>query len=177
MSTTLTQAMITNGIVLAAVLGTDLGPARRITKLRVLRPLIAAAVIIPLFAKAPATSGTGLAIELAGIAAGVLAGAAAALLMTVYRREPDGQPVSRAGFGYAALWIGVVGARAAFSYGSQYWFSKPLVSWATANQVTVAALTDALIVMAVAMLLVRTAALGARARRLPRAATHLETVA
>ena len=35
----LTEAMIVNGVVLATVLATDLGPARKITPLRLLRPV------------------------------------------------------------------------------------------------------------------------------------------
>jgi hypothetical protein len=45
----------------------------------------------------------------------------------------------------------------------------PLVSWAIANQVTVAAITDGLIFMAIAMVLVRTVGLSVRASRLPAA--------
>ena len=57
--------------------------------------------------------------------------------------------------------------RAAFSYGSVHWFSVPLVTWGIAHQVSVAALTDGLIFMAIAMILVRTVSLGVRASRLP----------
>ena len=68
----------------------------------------------------------------------------------------------------------VVGARAAFSYGSVHWFARPLVSWAIANQVSVAAVTDGLIFMAIAMVLVRTLVLGVRAYRLPGGALALQ---
>jgi hypothetical protein len=163
----LTEAMIVNGIVLATVLASDLGPARKIGPLRLLRPVIAAAVIIPLFVSRPVTHGTGLAVEVAGAIAGLLGGLAAAALMGVYRSPQTGQPVSRAAAPYAIFWVVVIGARAAFSYGAGHWFEGPLVSWAIAHQVTVAAITDGLIFMAIAMVLVRTIGLGVRASRLP----------
>jgi hypothetical protein len=65
------------------------------------------------------------------------------------------------------LWIVIIGARAAFSYGAEHWFQGPLVSWAIAHQVSLAALTDGLIFMAIAMVLVRTVGLGVRASHLP----------
>src|SRR5262245_61714470 len=87
--------------------------------------------------------------------------------MSVYRSPTTGKPVSRAGLTYAIFWTAIIGARAAFSYGSAHWFTKPLVSWGIAHHVSVAALTDGLIFMAIAMILVRTVALGVRASRLP----------
>jgi hypothetical protein len=53
--------------------------------------------------------------------------------------------------------------------GAGHWFEAPLVSWAIANQVTAAAITDGLIFMAIGMVLVRTIGLGVRASRLPAA--------
>jgi len=172
----LTQAEIVNGVVLATVLASDLGPARKIGPMRLLRPVIVAAVIIPLFISQPVTHGTGLAVELAGVAAGLLAGLAAAALMHVYRSPKTGKPVSRAGWPYALLWTVVVGARAAFSYGSAHWFQGQIASWAIANHVTLAAITDGLIFMAVVMVLVRTAGLRVRASRLPSADPILQNV-
>jgi hypothetical protein len=162
----LTEAMIINGAVLVTVLASDLGAERKIGRMRILRPLILCAVV-PLFIQRPATHGTSLVVELAGIVAGVLGGLAASALMGVYRSPDTGKPVSRAGAPYAILWIVIIGARAAFSYGSAHWFTGPLVSWAVANQVTEAAIVDGLIFMAIAMVLVRSAGLGFRASRLP----------
>ena len=170
----LTEAMIVNGVVLATVLATDLGPARKIGPMRLLRPVIAAAIIIPLFIDQPVTHGTGLAVEIAGVVAGLLGGLAAVALMGVYRSPQTGRPVSRAGAPYAILWTVIIGARAAFSYGAVHWFQAPLVSWAIANQVTVAAITDGLIFMAITMVLVRTFGLGLRASRLPGGAPALQ---
>ena len=163
----LTEAMIVNGVVLATVLATDLGPARKIGPIRLLRPVIAAAVIVPLFLYRPVTHGSGLVVEIAGIIAGLLGGLAAVALMGVCRSPDTGKPVSSAGAPYAILWTVIIGARAAFSYGSAHWFKASLASWCVANEVTKAAITDGLIFMAVAMVLVRTAGLGIRASRLP----------
>jgi hypothetical protein len=167
----LTEAEIVNGIVLVTVLASDYGSARKISTMRLLRPVIAAAVIIPLFVDKPVASGTGLIVEIAGAAAGILCGLVAAALMGVYRSPSTGQPVSRAGVPYAALWAVIIAARAVFSYGLGHWFQTPVVNWAIANHVSVAAITDGLIFMAIVMVLVRTFALGARARRLPAAQT------
>lgn len=164
----LTEAMIINGAVLAAVLGSDLGSARKIGPMRILRPMALAAVV-PLFVDRPVTHGTGLAVEVAGVVAGLLGGLAAAALMGVYRSPKTGAPVSRAAAPYAVLWTLVIGARAAFSYGSAHWFSAQLVSWCVAHQVTGAAIIDGLIIMALVMVPVRTIGLGIRASRLPAA--------
>jgi hypothetical protein len=163
----LTEAMIVDGAVLVTVLASDFGSARKIGLLRLLRPLVAAAVIIPLFVSRPATHGSGLAVEIAGIVVGVLGGLAAVALMGVYRSPQTHKPVSRAGVPYAVFWILVIGARAAFSYGSAHWFTAQIVSWAVAHQVTEAAIVDGLIFMAVVMVLVRTVGLGVRAAHLP----------
>lgn len=163
----LTEAMIVDGVVLATVLASDLGPARKIGPARLLRPVVAAAVIIPLFVDRPSANAASLAVELAGVAAGILGGLAAAALMGVYRSPATGKPVSVAGWPYAVFWSAVISARAAFSYGAAHWFTAQIVSWAVANDVTEASIVDGLIFMAVAMILVRTAVLGVRASRLP----------
>ena len=65
------------------------------------------------------------------------------------------------------MWTVVVAARTAFSVGATHWFPAQLDQWSFAHQVTGAAITDGLIFMAITMVLVRTAALAARASRLP----------
>jgi hypothetical protein len=166
----LTEAMIVNGVVLASVLASDLGSARKIGRARMLRPVLVAAVV-PVFIQRPVTSGHGLIVELAGVVAGILGGLAAAALMRVYRSPETGRPVSSAGVAYAAFWTVVIAARAAFSYGSAHWFTDQIVSWAAAFHVAEAAIVDGLIFMAIAMVLVRTASMGVRASRLPAAAS------
>jgi hypothetical protein len=60
----------------------------------------------------------------------------------------------------------VVGARAAFSYGAVNWFPAQPTQWCATHQVTLAAITDGLIFMAITMVLVRTLGLFTRAGRL-----------
>jgi hypothetical protein len=168
---TLIDAEIVNVLVLAAVLEADLGSHRKITRFRLLRPLLLAALVVPLFLEKVTTHGGGLWVELAGAAVGVIGGLVALALIRVYRSSKTGKPVSSAKWGYALLWTGVIGARALFSYGAYHWFSDQLGSWLAANSILSAAITDGLIFMAVAMLLTRTAGLAIRARSLPGAAT------
>jgi hypothetical protein len=165
----LTEALIINAAVLISVLEGDVGPHRKIGKFRILRPLLTIAVVIPIFIDSPVTHGNGLLVELAGVAAGLFCGLIASALMRVYRSPRTGKPVSAAGFPYAMVWIVVVAARTAFSIGATHWFPVQLDQWSFAHQVTGAAITDGLIFMALAMVLVRTTSLATRARRLPAA--------
>ena len=169
---TVNQALLINAIVLFVVLEADIGPHRKIGWFRIARPLVLAGVIVPLYLKSLTTHGTGLYLELAGTAAGILLGLMATGLMKVYRSPKTGKPVSRADFGYATLWIAVIGARSAFSYGSAHWFGPQLGTWMAAHHVASGAITDTLLLMAVGMLLPRTLGLAVRARALPPASTR-----
>ncbi len=173
----LTKALIVNGLVLFAVLEADLGPARKVSRFRLLRPLLLSASIVPLFLEAVATHGTGLALEIAGGVAGVLLGLAAASLMTVRRQPTTGGVVTGAGAAYAALWITVIAARSCFSIGAVHWFNQPLTTWMANHQVTGAAITDTLIIMAVAMTLARTIGLAVRANQFRREAAVAQIAA
>ena len=163
----LTQAEIVNGVVLAVTLHSDLGGQKRIGAMRLLRPVLTCGSIVPLFIGPLVRQGNGLAVELAGAGAGLLAGLLASTLMKVSRSPKTGKPVSAASWPYALLWTLIVGARAGFSYGASHWFPQQLAQWCVAHQVSADAVTNGLIFMAVAMVLTRTVGLALRASSLP----------
>jgi branched-subunit amino acid transport protein len=150
-------------VFIVIVLWTDLG-RRKVTALRLVRPFIGAAIVVPFFIKGASGSGTGLGIEVAGIVAGLAVGAVTTLFMRVGRDPQTGRAITVAGIGYATAWAGITLARLAFAYGASHWFTDQLGAWLVAGDVSVGALTDSIIFFSIAVLLGRTGLLAARAR-------------
>jgi hypothetical protein len=157
---------IINLVVLTVVLQADLG-TRKITWMRLARPVVVAGVIISFYLKGIAGSGNGLAFELGLAALGIILGLAAGAIFGVFR-DAKGFPCSSAGPGYAALWLAVIGARIGFAYATSH--SRSLQVWLGTHHITSAAVTDSLIFMAAGLLLARTFTLLARSRQLPQVA-------
>jgi hypothetical protein len=167
-----TDVLIVNLAVLFAVLEADLGH-RKISRFRILRPILLAIGIIPLFIAHPATAGNGEVLEIVLTGLGVLLGiVAAGGLMKVRTDDQTGQPVSTAGFAYGALWSLVIGARLLFTYGANHWYTAQLGHWMHTNGVSVDALTDGLIFMAVAMAVTRSVRLATGRAQVRRQSTR-----
>jgi hypothetical protein len=155
-----------NLIIFGVLMESDLG-RRKITWIRVLRPLISAAAIVPLFLDSVPTGGNNLALQAAGIAAGVILGLVCHRFVSVGfdpGKGKHGLAVSRAGVGYAVYWAVIFGARLGFVYASEHVFPGQLGRFMLTHQISAAGLTDALIFMALAMALARSALLARRAR-------------
>jgi hypothetical protein len=161
----MTSALMVDAIVLFAVLEANFGSHRKVGAVRLLRPFLVTAAVVPLFVKPVVTHGHGLDTELVLAAVGIALGLLAASLLTVSHDKLSSRVVTAAGRAYALLWIAVIAARAAFSYGAEHWFGHSLAVWQTRHAVSTAAITDALIFSAVAMILAHTGLLAIRARR------------
>ena len=157
-----TSVWVVNLVVLGVILEADLGH-RRVGWFRVLRPLAGTAAVVVLYLSAVPTSGHNVALQAAGVGAGVILGLASNLFVTIHYDAVRGRPVSRAGFGYVVFWVVIFAARLGFIYGSEHLFSGALGQFLVAHQLSVAGLTDALIFMAIAMALARSVLLGGRA--------------
>ena len=153
---------IVNLVVLVVVLQADLGH-KRITRFRLIRPLVLGAAIAGFYIGGIVGTGTSLWLELGGVGAGIVLGLAASALMRVYA-DADGKPWSLAGPSYAALWLVVVAARLWFGYAANHSLRIPVGTWMYLHRVPSAVIVDAFIFMAIAMVLTRTASLFVRSR-------------
>jgi membrane protein CcdC involved in cytochrome C biogenesis len=158
---------IGNLLVPVAVLGVDFG-RRRLTVMRILRPFVIAAVVVPFVMPGFDLHGSGLLLESAAIVAGVLLGAGTAMLMRVEHDAGTGWVFTLAGTLYAAVWIAVGAARLLFSYESTHSaaFARALGQFLIGNHISVTALADAILFVGFAMMIANRAVLLLRSRRL-----------
>lgn len=168
-------------VVLGVVLESDLGH-RRIGWFRVMRPVIAVIAIVPAFFTTVPTTAHDLILQAAGALAGLVLGlfSVCPLLVSVrydpaWRRRWFGHfgpkyggarpaVISRAGLGYAVVWIAVTAFRLGFAYGSQHWFPAALGRFMAGNQLSATALTNTFILLSIGMDLFRSIGLWTRGR-------------
>ncbi|ANF30736.1 hypothetical protein A0130_02715 [Leifsonia xyli] len=151
---TVDQYLLNIGL-LAFILISNLG-ARKVSSLRLLLPVLIAAVCGGLFLTDVPTAGNDVLLEAIGIGAGMALGVAAGFFMRADVR--DGVTVLRAGWSYALLWIVVIGGRMLFAYGADHWFPAQIADFSMSARITGApAWAATFILMALAMVVARVA--------------------
>jgi len=162
------SALIASATILVIILMTDIG-RRRVTKMRMIRSVVAVGIIVVIFVHSFPTQGNDVSLQLAGIGAGVIGGLLAGNLMPVYRHE-SGEIYSRAGIAYAAVWIVLSAGRVVFAYGAENWFTAGLVEFSIENKISGAdTYANAFVFMSLVMVLTRTAVLLVKMRRVRQA--------
>jgi hypothetical protein len=156
--------LIVSGSVLGVILGSDLG-RRKVTNMRLLRPLIAVAVLMAIFFHSPQTSGNDLSLQLAGIGLGLVLGLVAGAMLPA-EMDDDGQVYTRAGWLYALLWLAMSAARVLFVYGLNHWFTASIVTFSIKYRISGGDVySNALVLMALATVLARTGVVLSRSRK------------
>lgn len=151
-----TTMYLLNGGLLAFVLWANLG-TRTVTRFRLTLPVLLVVAAGAVFLRDVPTAGHDVALEMAGIGAGVVLGVVAGALVRV-DRDPVGRLMMRAGAAYAALWVAVIGGRMLFAYGADHWFPAAIGRFSITHQITGAdAWTAAFILLSLSMVLARVA--------------------
>jgi hypothetical protein len=152
---TTTMYLLNLGL-LTFVLWANLG-ARTVTRFRLTLPVLLVLVAGAVFLRDVPTAGHDVALEAAGVGAGVVLGVVAGALVRVERNRA-GRLVMRAGAAYAALWVAVIGGRMLFAYGAEHWFPDAIGRFSMTHQITGAdAWTAAFILLSLCMVLARVA--------------------
>ncbi len=159
MSTAMTFASLA---IVVLILARDFGH-RRVTLFAVLRPLIAAAIVIPFVAPGWNASGDGLALEIGALLLGIAVG----LLTFAFMRvsvDATGQVWTDAGYPYAVAWVVFTVARLIFVYGCEHWFTRELGTFLVGNHIAVDAFADAIIFVFLTPVVTNRIAIGIRSR-------------
>lgn len=162
-----TEILLLNLGILAFVLASGLG-TRPLTRRRRRLPLLVAAAVGFVFLRTVPTAGSDVSLDVALGLAGVALGALAGGLMAVQVDPTKGSVVTRAATSYAALWTAVIGARVIFIYGSAHVFPRQIATFSAQHAITGApAWTAALVIMAISMVVARVMVTGLKVRSIP----------
>jgi hypothetical protein len=145
------------------IIATQMG-RRRLTVRRLLLPFLAVGIVGYHYLHSVPTVGGDLDFEISLSLAGALCGVLAAYLMNVEKDEQTGRVVTQAGAAYAALWVIVFGGRLAFAWAASNLWSHQVRQFSAQHSITgSAAWTAAFVLMALSMVLARTAIVAGRA--------------
>jgi hypothetical protein len=157
--------LVVSGTVLLVILAGDLG-RRKVNALRLIRPLIAVAVVMVLFFHSPQLDGNDLSLQLVGIGLGTILGLAAGAMMPA-ERDASGQVYTRAGVLYGLFWLAMSGARVLFVYGIEHWYTAAIITFSVKYRISgPEVFSNSLVLMALATVLARTVVVMNRRRRL-----------
>jgi hypothetical protein len=159
MSNVLTFAVL--GTV-ALILFRDLGH-RRVTLIQLWRPLLVSLAIVPFVMPGWDMAGNGLLLELAALLAGLVFGLLTFSFMKV-TVDGAGTTWTDAGVAYAVAWIVLAGARSAFIYGCQHWFTRSLGMFLVSNHISVDAFADSILLLSLVPIVVNRLAIMIRGR-------------
>ncbi|MEU9047899.1 MULTISPECIES: hypothetical protein [unclassified Kitasatospora] len=160
-----TTTLVVSGTVLAVILASDLG-RRRVTTMRLIRPLIAVAAVMVLFFHSPQLAGNDLSLQLVGIGIGIILGLTAGAMLPG-ELDSDGNVYTRAGLLYALFWLLMSAARVVFVYGIEHWYTADIIEFAIKYRISGPdVFSNSLVLMALATVLVRTVVVLNRRRRL-----------
>jgi drug/metabolite transporter (DMT)-like permease len=154
-----------NLLVPVAVIVVDYG-RRKLSLMRIIRPFIITAVVVPFVAPGIDLHWNGLLLELAGIAAGVLLGIGTALLVRLDRDDTDNTVFTISGVAYVLAWAAFAAARIAFIWESSHSksFGRALGSFLIDNHIGITALADAVMFLGFAMMVANRGTLWSRSR-------------
>jgi hypothetical protein len=145
------------------IIATQVG-RRALTPRRFLLPFLVAGLVGYHYLHSIPTVGGDLDFEIVLSLAGALCGVLAAWLMRVERDQQTGRIVTQAGVAYAALWIAVFGGRLTFAWAASNIWSHQVMRFSMQHEITSsAAWTAAFVLMALSMIVARTAVVAVRA--------------
>jgi hypothetical protein len=156
--------VLVSGTILIVILASDLG-RRKVNTMRLIRPLIAVAIVIAIFVRELPLDGNDPSLQLAGIGVGIICGLIAGAMLPV-RRDESGVVYTVGGVLYLLLWLVISGARVLFVYGTEHWFTGDIIRFCIDYQISgPSVFSNAFVLMALAMVLARTSVMLARRRR------------
>jgi hypothetical protein len=158
-----TTDYLLNGILVLSIVRQLHG--KRLAGINMLIPFAVVAYVVPRYLQSVPTSGNGLVLVVLGTAAGLTLGSLCGVYSLVYRGG-DGALFIRATRAAAVLWVLGVGARLAFELYAQHGGGPAIASFSAAHSLTMQAWIAALILMALAEVVSRTAVVLVRSRRL-----------